>query len=94
MHRFGLRSQFFFLTICKILFLGRSIILFYHKMGCCVNSSNPAPYDPYLRDVPVLPGSPQAPLPALGQEKHPVIKSSSPIENKKPEKKQLSPSEM
>jgi hypothetical protein len=62
-------------------------------MGCCVNSSNPAAYDPYLRDVPVVPGSPQAPLSAFGQEKHPVIRPS-PIENQKPEKSQLSPAEI
>ena len=83
LYRFGHLSQLFFLTICKILFLDRWIILFCHKMGCCINPSNRGAA--YLGDDPVIPGSPQAPLPVFGQEKHPVIRPS-PIENQKPEK--------
>ena len=52
-------------------------------MGCCINPSNRGAA--YLGDDPVIPGSPQAPLPVFGQEKHPVIRPS-PIENQKPEK--------
>jgi hypothetical protein len=50
-------------------------------MGCCINPSNRGAA--YLADNPVIPVF-----------KHPVRRRPSPIEDKKPEKSQLSPAEI